>query len=134
MAKRWAGTSKTAASGASAAVSLMVHALLIGGAIVATAPSVIARHEIPEVFSQLAQFLAPPERMGGQDAQREQLKFVALGDPDAVVRGAKLVRPEEVKPIPDQKVSGLDMVTAPATPDVAGPDSVFTLIEVDSAA
>lgn len=135
MANRWAGTSpKTATAGASAAVSLLVHTLLIGAAVVATAPDLVMRHEIPEVFTQLAQFLAPPERMGGQDAQREQLKFVALGDPKAVVRGAKLVRPEDATPIPDRKISGLDIATVVATPEVAGPDSVFTLIEVDSAA
>src|SRR2546421_458975 len=112
MANRWAGTSrKTATVGASATVSFLVHTLLIGAAVIATAPDVVLRHEIPEVFSQLAQFLAPPERLGGQEGQREQLKFVALGEPSAVVRGDKLVRPEDATPIPERKISGLDIAT-----------------------
>jgi len=132
MANRWAGTSpRTTAVSASAAVSVLVHALLIGAAIVETAPNLMKRIEIPEVF---AQFLAPPERTGGQEGQREQLKFVALGDPAVDVRGAKLVRAEDAVPIPDRKMSGLDMATMVAAREIAGSDSVFTLIDVDSAA
>jgi hypothetical protein len=128
-------TKAAGAGGASAAVSVTLHALLIAAAIIATAPEVISRKEIPEIFEQIAKFLAPPERLGGQSATREQLKFVALGDPTADVRGAKLVRPEEIKPTNDRPVSGVDFVTAAAAPAVAGTqDSVFTLIEVDSAA
>lgn len=132
MAYRGAGIfPRRTGTGASAAVSVVLHALLIGASVIATAPQVLGRIEIPEVF---AQFLAPPERTGGQEAQREQLRFVALGEPAAEVRGAKLVRPEDIVPIPDRKISGLDFATMVAAPEVAGTDSVFTLIEVDSAA
>jgi hypothetical protein len=126
---------KTASAGASAAVSVVLHAVLIAASIIATAPEVISRREIPEVLEQLARFLAPPERLGSQQASREQLKFVEIGDPVTEVRGAKLVAPDEIKPAPDKQISGLDFVTAAATPAVAaGEDSVFSLIEVDSAA
>ena len=122
---------RTAGIGASAAVSVTLHVVLIGAAVASTAPRLVERRDIPEVF---AQFLAPPVRLGGQDAQREQLKFIALGDPDAEVRGAKLVPVEDVAPRPKKELSGHGVATAPAAPAVAGQDSVFTLIEVDSAA
>jgi hypothetical protein len=123
---------RTATAGASATVSVAIHALLIGAAVVATAaPQFVDIREIPEV---LVRFLAPPDRTGGQEAQMEQLKFEKDGAPDAVVRGAKLIDPHQVEPVPDQKLSGFNMQNAEAAPAVAGIDSVFTLIEVDSAA
>lgn len=135
MANRAGIFPRSSGAGASAAVSVALHALLIGASVIATAPNLVMRGEIPDVFDQLAHFLAPPQRTGSQEADREQLKFVALGDPSAAVRGAKLVAPDEVVPIPDKKISGFDLRTAEATMAVAGSeDSVFTLIEVDSAA
>ena len=126
---------RTTGASASAAVSVALHALVIGASVIATAPEMILRHEIPEVFMQMAAFLAPPERTGGQAADREQLKFVALGDPSAVVRGSKLVSPDEIVPVPDRKISGVDMRSVDASMAVTGSnDSVFTVIEVDSAA
>lgn len=132
MMSRWAETfPRGTAVSASAAVSLAVHTLVIGAAIIETAPGLLVRHEIPEVF---AQFLAPPNRRGGPEAQREQLQFVALGEPAAPVRGANLVSPDDVEPVPDRRISGVDHQNAPATAATAGEDSVFTVIEVDSAA
>ena len=132
MANRGAGIfPRNTGAGASAAVSVALHALLIGAAVIGTAPQVLGRIEIPEVF---VRFLAPPECTGGQEGQREQLKFVAFGDPAVEVRGAKLVRPEDIVPIPNRKISGLDIATMAAAAEVVGKDSVFTLIEVDSAA
>lgn len=126
---------KATGAGASAAISVALHAIIIAASIVATAPDVISRKEIPEVFEQLAQFLAPPERLGHAEATREQLKFVEIGDPSAQEKGARLVEPDKIKPVPDKQISGMDFVTATATQSSAGAeDSVFSLIEVDSAA
>jgi hypothetical protein len=133
MANRWAETfTRRTAIGASASVSVVVHAVLIGAAVVATTASGIV--DLPDVPGVFVKWLAPPERIGGQEAQREQLKFVALGEPEAEVRGSRLVKAEEVRPIETRQASGLDLVTAEAAPEVESRDSVFTVIEVDSAA
>ena len=132
MAYRGAGAfTRTTGVGASAALSVALHVLLIAAAIIKTAPRLLEPREIPDVF---AQFLAPVDRQGSQDAQREQLKFVALGEIEAPIRGSRLVRAKDVVRVPDRQVSGLDLQTAQATMVAAGQDSVFTLIEVDSAA
>lgn len=133
MSNRWAETiPRGTAVGASATVSVAVHALLIGAAIVGTATGELAaRREIPEVF---VRFLAPPDRRGGQEARREQLRFVVLGEPAVPVRGARLLPVDEVTPAPHKKISGLELQTVEAAPALVGQDSVFTLIEVDSAA
>jgi hypothetical protein len=125
---------KSAGAGASAALSVGLHTLLITAAVIATAaPKVVTQSELAEIF---ARFLAPPDKSGAMASQREQLKFIALTDPASLLPGRTLVHPDEVAPaMADRKVSGLDLQTVAATAAVEGTqDSVFTLIEVDSAA
>lgn len=132
MMNRWAETyPKSTAVSASAGLSMIAHAVLIGAAVVATSAPDIERREIPEV--SIARFLAPPNREGGQQAQREMLRFVALAEPAAAAPGTKVRPVDEIQPVPE-KVSGLDPQDAAPKPEIAGADSVFTLLEVDSAA
>ncbi len=132
MMNRWteanlAGTGLTS----SALLSVVVHMVLIAAAVAATSPPDIQRREIPEV--SIARFLAPPNRQGGQMAQREMLRFVALAQFATDAPGAKLGSVEETKPAPEH-VLGRDPRDAAADPEITGPDSVFTILEVDSAA
>lgn len=129
--KRWGENLPRGSATTSAVLSVAVHTVLIGAAVVATAAPDIQRREIPEV--SIARFLAPPNRAGGQTAQQEQLKFVALAEPAARVLGTKLLPAEERAPEP-QRESGVFQHTAEARPEITGPDSVFTVLEVDSAA
>jgi protein TonB len=132
MMKRWGETFPgSTASTESAIISAAVHAVLIGAAIVATSAPDIQRHEIPEV--SIARFLAPPNRVGGQTAQQEQLKFVLLAEPAAKTPGTKPLPAEErVREL--ARESGVFQQTAEARPEITGRDSVFTVLEVDSAA
>jgi hypothetical protein len=131
MMQRWRETnSGSTATAASAILSAAVHAVLIGAAVVATHAPDIQRHEIPEV--SIARFLAPPNRYGGQTAQREQLQFFSLAEP-ARVPGTKPLPAEERAP-ELQRESGVFQQTAEARPEIRGADSVFTVLDVDSAA
>ena len=130
MMKRW-DLSQGTATTTSAALSVAVHAVLIGAAVVATTDTGIERREIPEV--SIARFLAPPDRSGGQDAQREMLKFVAFAEPATSGPSAK-PRVSDARTPEPEIVSGLMLQSAEARPEIHGTDSVFTVLEVDSAA
>src|SRR3989338_7993889 len=102
MMKRW-DPSRATATTTSAILSVAVHAVLVGAAVIATAEPHIERREIPEV--SIARFLAPPNRAGGQNAQREMLKFVALAEPATMEPSPKPRLSDERKPEP-VRVSG----------------------------
>lgn len=119
-----------AARPASALLSVAAHAVLIGAAVVATATDV-GRVLVPEV-NVIARFLAPPDRAGAS-AQREVARFVAMGPAGALATGDAIKPLEELKPEPE-KVAGADELDALLRPRLDGQDSVFTELEVDSAA
>lgn len=112
------------------AASVVAHALLIGAAVAGTHKDPNApEQELPP--NSIARFLAPPNRLAGQEAQREMIRYVAISVPEGIVAEQPRVGTE---PVDEPRVSGLDPVDAPALPDLAGADSVFSQIEVDSAA
>jgi protein TonB len=129
MTDRWKAAFHGAAGiGTSSVVSVVVHAALIGTAVVVTAGSDIAQRVLPEM--SIARFLAPPNREGAQQGQREMVRFAAL----APTGGAALQPVERVPEAAPARAPGRDTADAPAVVEVAGQDSVFLLIEVDSAA
>lgn len=112
------------------ATSLVAHALIIAAAVSATERDPLAPE--PELApNSIARFLAPPNRTPSQQAQREQIRYFALSVPEATAR----VEPKlgEIQTA-ELRITGLDQVDAPAVEALAGLDSVFLLIEVDSAA
>ncbi|HET9453203.1 MAG TPA: energy transducer TonB [Gemmatimonadaceae bacterium] len=112
------------------AASVVAHALLIGAAVAATTRDPNApEQELPP--NSIARFLAPPNRMAGQQAQREMIRYVAISVPEGIIADRPRVG---VEPVDEPRMTGLDPVDAPALPDLAGADSVFSQIEVDSAA
>lgn len=121
---------KPAAMAPGLAASLVAHALLIGGAVAVTQKDPLAPEpELP--LNSIARFLAPPNRLVGQRAQPEQIRYLALSVPE----GTSLIEPKVgVIQTAEPRVTGLDPVDAPPLEDLAGLDSVFLLIEVDSAA
>src|SRR5262245_22247815 len=109
MMKRWATPSSWyRALMGSAGLSVAVHVVLIGGAIIATSIPDGSR-ETPEM-NVIARFLAPPDRVGGQQGGREQVKYVAMSDAHAVVTGAITKRIEDVKTEPEKPQPGIDPV------------------------
>jgi hypothetical protein len=112
------------------AVSAAMHAVIIAAAVVVTTPDPDApEQELPP--NSIARFLTPPNRTAAQRMQPEQIRYVALAVPEGIVA----VPPNlAVVQAAEPRVSGLDQVDAPALEELAGIDSVFSLIEVDSAA
>jgi hypothetical protein len=114
----------------SAALSTAVHGVLIGATVVVTASASVATMELPD--NSIVRFLAPPNREAGQAPQREMIRFVALSIPEGIPGGAMLQPVDSIRE--EEPVSGLDDRDAPLLEELAGADSVFSIIQVDSAA
>ena len=129
MMKLWLGTyAKSTTFPPSVALSVVAHALLIGAAVAGTATTNIESRELSE--SSIARFLTPPDREAGQLPQPEMIRYVALSVP--IGAGVVLKPADEVKPI--EQLAGLDRIDAPRLPELHGEDSVFSVVDVDSAA
>jgi hypothetical protein len=114
----------------SAALSTVVHTVLIGAAVIATASTRVDEVDLDD--HSLARFLAPPNREAGQKPRPEMIKYVALSIPDVVGRGTVLQSVDSIRE--EQPLSGLDDRDAPLLAELAGTDSVFSVVQVDSAA
>jgi Gram-negative bacterial TonB protein C-terminal len=129
MLKPWIETfSRRTPLTASALLSVVTHTLLIVAAILATSTAV---RELPLPENTIVRFLAPPDRPGGQAPQPEMIRFVAISVPSVVVASASAVVPTESAPPQKEKQDVLD---SPALREIPGIDSVFLVIDVDSAA
>lgn len=109
--------------------SVVAHAVLVGAAV-----GVAGRAPPPKVSAQpnsIVQFLAPPNRSAGRAAQQEMIRYVALSVPQGIVPG-NAGAPEAEEPPPGE--TGRDSLDAPVLPQLAGMDSVYSMLEVDSAA
>jgi hypothetical protein len=125
--------SRSAPVSSSAVISVFTHALLIGGAIASTSrpPNID-----PDWIENRVYYLAPPNRMPSQQASGETIKYVELA-PEGVGAGfgrsiAGGDRPEirEFSEIPGDL--GRDLTSSLDAPKLAGADSVFSQLEVDS--
>jgi hypothetical protein len=114
----------------SAALSTVVHATLIGASVFATANARVDDVEI-EAHS-IARFLAPPNREAGQLPRPEMVKYVALSIPEAATSGSVIQPVDSIRE--EQPLAGLDDRNAPLVEELAGTDSVFSIVQVDSAA
>jgi hypothetical protein len=130
MLKPWLDTfAKNTGLTSSAVLSVVTHTAVIVAAIAATATTASER-SLPE--NSIVRFLAPPDRPAGQQAQREMIKFVAISVP-TVGLGTSVQPVEKVKRL-EEVVPGSDERDALALPELPGADSVFLVIDVDSAA
>ena len=134
MLRLWADSySKSTPIGAGVSVSIVAHALLIGGAIVATLPA----SDVPEEsIANHVYYIPPPDRTSGQSGQRETVHYIDVmqagigaGDGPATIGSDR--------PLTIARTEGKttqDTTTTPEAPPLAGPpDSVFSILEVDSA-
>lgn len=118
----------------SAVISVVTHALIIGAAITSTSrPSNLASDWI----ENRAYYLPPPNRVPAQEGSRETIRYVELA-PEGLGSGfgqaglgtepaAKLHDVSET--IGDL---GRDLTSSDQAPKLAGGDSVFSQLEVDS--
>lgn len=133
MMKPWLDTfEKSTKLTSSAVLSVVAHVVLIGAAVAATATSGTEQRVLPDNI--IVRFLAPPNRSAGQQPQPEMIKYVAIAVPAPSVSAGTAVQPvEKIKSL-EEIMSGKDQRDALAMPELPGADSVFLVIDVDSAA
>ena len=125
--------SKSAPVSSSAVISIVTHALLVGGAIASTSrPANLDADWI----ENRPYYLPPPNRVPDQSGSRETIRYVELA-PEGVGAGFGKVgtgpeRPE-IKEISESPGDlGRELTSSVAAPTLAGGDSVFSQLEVDS--
>lgn len=117
----------------SAVVSLVTHALLVGAAIAATnRPASVDADWI----ENRAYYLPPPDRRPSQEGSRETIKYIDLA-PEGIGTGfgqggASSDGPVIQEPSTTLGDIGRDLTSSIEAPKLAGGDSIFTQLEVDS--
>jgi protein TonB len=125
--------SKATPVSSSAMVSVVTHALLIGAAIASTSRP--ANME-PDWIENRAYYLAPPNRMPSQQASGETIKYIELA-PEGVGSGFGAGGLGNDRPVVHELSDnpgdlGRDTTSSDKSQQLAGADSVFTQLEVDS--
>jgi TonB family protein len=128
---------KTTAASTSAFLSTVTHAVLIGLSVAATQKAV----GVPEdSLANRVYYMPPPDRVPGQRAQQERVQWMAMGIPtspvgqfaDVPTGRSELGKRNVADPLDGLKL-GADTASLPGLPSIAGDDSAFSVLEVDSA-
>lgn len=114
----------------SVVLSIVAHTILIVAAVDATANPDTANRDLPE--NSIARFLAPPDREVAQRPQAEMVRYVTIAVPDVGVGGHTPVDLDAGRAI--RQLTRLDDHDAPPLPEMHGMDSVYSVVQVDSAA
>jgi TonB family protein len=127
---------KTTAASTSAFLSTVTHAVLIGLSVVGTQKAV----GVPEdSLANRVYYLPPPDRLPSQEGRHERIQWMAIGVPTNPVGQYADVptgRSELGKPAADPLAGlalGADSINIPAISALAGNDSAFSVLDVDSA-
>ena len=138
MMRLWVGSyAKATPVMTSATLSVVAHAVIIGAWVVATLPS-------PELPSDslanrtYPKYQPPPDRRPGQTGSRETVHYIDLASKEGPGAGDGPRTIGDEPPTTLSKTVGreapADTVTSQATPPVIGdPDSVFSVLDVDTA-
>lgn len=126
---------KSSPISASAVVSIVAHAALITAAVAATkGPDGVP----PGSIANRVYYLPPPDRAPGQPGSQETLQYVDLAPvgPGAGFGANHIEEPQAPTPLPsaDTGDMGLELTTTPPAPALPGADSVFAVLDVDTAA
>jgi TonB family protein len=128
---------KTTAASTSAFLSTVTHAVLIGLSVIGTQKAV----GVPEnSLANRVYYLPPPDRVPGQQARQERVQWIAVGVPtnpigqfaDVATGRSELGKRAAADPL-DGLDFGIDTISLPALPALAGADSAFSILDVDSA-
>ena len=128
---------KTTAASTSAFLSTVTHAVLIGLSVYGTQKAA----GVPEdSIANRVYYLPPPDRVPSQHSQQERVQWIAMGVPtnpvgqfaDVPTGRSELGKRAAADPLDGLKL-GTDTVSLPALPAIAGEDSAFSVLEVDSA-
>jgi protein TonB len=136
MMRLWASSySKTTPVMTSATLSLVAHTVVIAAWVVATMPAV----GLPaDSFANRVIYVPPPDRVAGTTGSRETVHYVDLKkEGPGIGDGPRTIGDERpAAPIVDETVGrkAADTTTTPEVTPIAGPpDSVFSVLEVDTA-
>jgi len=110
-------------------LSLVAHAVVIVVAIAATANPRTEDRVLPE--NSIARFLAPPDRDPTEKMRPEMIRFVDITIP-VVGAGKVLIPVDEMQPV--RQLAHFDERDVAPTRELRGEDSVFSVVQVDSAA
>jgi len=118
----------------SAALSVVAHTVLIASWVVATLPdNGVADNSI----ANHAYFIPPPDRVRGQQQQHEGVHYVDLSRPGQGTGDGPRTIGDALAPMrPDETIgrAAPDTVTSAPAPEIPGPpDSVFSVLDVDTA-
>lgn len=135
MMRLWVNSySRSAPVATSATLSLVAHAAIIAAWVIATLPATdmpadsIANHVV---------YIPPPDRQPRERSSGPAVRYVALA-PDGLGTGMGVRTMGDARPVTADETVGnkaRDSVTAPpvVSPEPPGPDSVFSILEVDTA-
>ncbi len=116
---------------AGAALSAATHAVLITAWVIATLPA----PDVPkDSIANRVFYIPPPDRVRGEEGTRESVTYIALAPGPGVGNGARKIG-DEPPLVREQSIGAAPRDTAESrpTPPVAGPpDSVFSILEVDT--
>jgi hypothetical protein len=120
---------------ASAVISLVTHAGLITAWVISTLPE---PGTMPEnSIANKVFYIPPPDRVATNTGSREAVRYVQTPAPGPGTgegpRMAGEARPVTADQTPGQATKGKDSVSAADAPQTTGPDSVYSVLEVDTA-
>jgi TonB family protein len=128
---------KTTAASTSAFLSTVTHAVLIGVSVWGTQKAA----GVPEdSIANRVYYLPPPDRVPNQHARQERVQWLAMGVPtnpigqfaDVATGRSELGKSAAADPLDGLKF-GTDTISIPALAAIAGQDSAFSVLDVDSA-
>jgi TonB family protein len=127
---------KTAATSTSAILSTFTHALLIGLSVAGTQKG----EGVPEdSIANRVYYLPPPDRVLAQGPQQERIQWMTVAIPTSplgefadVPTGRSELGKAAADPTAGLKI-GLDSISVPGLDAIAGADSAFSVLDVDSA-
>jgi hypothetical protein len=132
MMERWFEEQAKGSALPGVVLSLLVHAAIIAFGVAETRGGVEEEEEL-HPFA-LVRFLAPPNRESGQEYQPEMVRYVSIAVPDGFIRVPETrLTPVHENPPPPIAL-GDDLFNAPEAPALPGTDSVYSIVDVDSAA
>lgn len=116
----------------SATISVVAHVVIISAWVVGTLPG----PGVPvESLANRPIFVPPPDRVPTQSGSQEAVRYVTLAtEGTGLGEGPRMMG--EVRPTVSDETAGKkgrDSITAPEIPATSGPDSVYSILEVDTA-
>jgi periplasmic protein TonB len=135
MMRLWANSySKSTPVVTSATLSVVAHTVVIAACVVATMPSATMA---PDSFANRTYYVPPPDRVPGQRGSREAVHYIdLLKEGPGIGDGPRTIGDTRPTAAVDETVgrASADSVTSPPVAPIPGPpDSVFSVLEVDTA-